>query len=145
MSLHRINKKGSFEIGSQMIFWLPRIFFLIIFIIVVTAPVGCFSKGQKEQIKKIEYLKADLAFIKLKSCLEKEGLNPVKVDKCFNDKNVGAKIVSDKIAFVINQEKYNDKDLCFLSEKCIPKLYPSSFILVNKELIKIDIELVAFQ
>ena len=134
-----MNKKASFEIASQSIFWLPRIFFLIIFLIVVLTPVGCYSQNKQAQIRKIEQSKSDIILIEVKTCLEK-GISENLLSKCLIEKNVGLTVTSNDISFVINPDRF-EKEFCKFKDKYICKT-ETSFIKVNNEIKRVIIDMV---
>lgn len=135
------NKKAGFDISSQSIFWLPRILFMIAFVLVVTAPIGCYSKNQQEQLKLIKSQNSELSLIELKNCLEISNLDKEKTISCLNNKNLGATIKTYSNSFVINQEVYQEKDFCNLNKNYICK-QETSLLKINNELKKVEIDLV---
>ena len=136
----KLNRKASFEISSQSIFWFPRVLFMIIFIIVVTSPIGCYSKNQQEQIKAINLQKAEISILNLKNCLEKFNLDQAKVESCISN-HLGAVINTNEKSFVINQEIYSEKNFCDLSKKytCSKEI---AFLKINNELTKVNLDAV---
>ncbi|MBI2672172.1 hypothetical protein HYX16_04525 [Candidatus Woesearchaeota archaeon] len=139
----KLNKKGSaFDISSQMILWFPRILFLIVFIIVVLAPIGCYSTGQKEQLIKLNNFKADLNAELIKNCIEKEGVNEIKLNKCFFKENVGAKVTFEGKEIILNKDIYDEKELCPKKPKCINPKQKSVVLNVDNNIKIILIDLV---
>ena len=134
-----MNKKASFEIASQSIFWLPRIFFLIIFLIVVLTPVGCYSQNKEAQIRKIEQSRADIILIEVKTCLEK-GISENLLAICLKEKNVGLTVASNDVSFVINPDRF-EKEFCKFKDKYVCKT-ETSFIKVNNEIKRVIIDMV---
>lgn len=135
-----LNKKASFEISSQTLFWLPRTFFLIVFLLVVTTPIGCQSINKQNQLKIIEQREASLILNEIKVCLEK-GISEQFLDNCLDNKNIGVKITSSDASFVLNPGKY-EKELCNFSKKHICPKEETALIKVNDELKKVAIDLV---
>jgi hypothetical protein len=139
----KLNKKGSaFDISSQMILWFPRILFLIVFILVVLSPIGCYSTGQKEQLQKLNSFKADLNSELIKNCIENEGLDEIKLNKCFFKENVGAKITLEDKEIVLNKDIYDEKELCPKKPKCINPEQKSIVLNIDNDLKIILIDLV---
>ena len=134
-----MNKKASFEIASQSIFWLPRMFFLIIFLIVVLTPVGCYSQNKEAQIRKVEQSKADVILIEIKTCLEK-GISENLLSNCLKEKNVGLTVTSNEVSFAVNSDRY-EKEFCKFKDKYVCKT-ETSFIKVNNEIKKVIIDMV---
>ncbi len=137
-----INKKGSvLDTTSENIFWLPRILFMIVFIIVVTTPISCFSQEKLELLKSLEEETVDLTFFELKNCIEKEGLNEAKLNSCFTKQNIAALIEVDEDSFYINKNKY-EKELCISASNTITCPSQESFLKINDEIKKVKIGLV---
>ncbi len=134
-----LNKKASFEIASQSMLWIPRIFFLIIFLIVVLSPIGCYSKNKQNQLSLLDNKESDLIVFEIKKCLEK-GISEQFLDRCLNRDNIGVKITSNEISFVLNQDKY-EKELCGISRKHICK-EETVLINVNNQLKKVIMDVV---
>jgi len=134
-----LNKKASFEIASQSLLWIPRIFFLIIFLIVVLSPVGCYSKNKQNQLSILDHKESDLIIFEIKKCLE-NGISEQVLDKCLSRQNVGIKIVSDDVSFILNQDKY-EKEFCKLSKKYICK-EETALINSNNRLEKVFLDVV---
>ena len=138
-----LNKKASFELSSQMVLWFPRIAFLIVFIIVVTAPIGCYSQNKNEQIRKIDQQSLDFAIFDVKNCIEKIGVDPKKLNKCFNKPNIGIKVYdNENIDLIFNENLYQEYEFCQLSKKYICKS-EISFIKLNNELKEVTIQVVS--
>ena len=135
-----LNKKASFEISSQSLLWIPRIFFLIAFLLVVTAPVGCYSITKQNQLKIINQRESSLILNEIKVCLE-NGISEQSLDKCLNRNNMGVKIISNDISFILNPNKY-EKEFCNISKKHICPKEETALIKLDKELKKVTIDLV---
>ena len=137
----KLNKKASIEWGSQIIFWIPRILYIIVFILSVTAPTFSFSNNQQELLKKIESYNTDLAFFKLKNCIENHGFS--NLDICFDNKNIGVKIIAEKDIF-INKDKYDEKNICKIDKNCFIPEQKEYFVKLDNEIKKINIDMVVF-
>jgi hypothetical protein len=134
-----LNKKASFEIASQSLLWIPRIFFLIVFLIVVLSPIGFYSKNKQNQLSILEHKESDLIIFEIKKCLE-QGISEQTLDRCLNRQNIGLNIISDDISFILNQDKY-EKEFCKLSKKYICK-EETALIRSNNRLEKVFLDVV---
>ncbi|MBS3171489.1 hypothetical protein J4449_02660 [Candidatus Woesearchaeota archaeon] len=117
MRLPKFNKKG--QDVSEGILNIGRIIFLVVVLITLTLPIGCYSKNKQVQLDKINEYEADFLIFEVKSCLEKKGISEKPFKECFIRENVGVKITSPDSSFIINPEKF-EEELCNLSRniKC---------------------------
>lgn len=135
----KLNKKASmFDIASQSIFWIPRIFFLIVFILVVLTPIGCYSKNKINLLEKVEENQINLIINEIKTCVE-NGFSELEVNNCIKNKKVGFVVSSDDTSFVINQNKYEKEFCAFKNYICKNKDF---FVKTEDKIVKINIDIV---
>ncbi len=139
--MKKLYKKGSvLDISSQSIFSLPRILFVILFIIIVTSPIGCYSKNKEQVLEKIKENEAELILNEITSCIEK-GFSEQEVSKCFTRNNVGFVVKSESISFVINPSNYKD-EFCNPKTKNIICKNRDYLLKTDEEITKINIDMV---
>ncbi|MEK6936538.1 MAG: hypothetical protein AABW58_00535 [Nanoarchaeota archaeon] len=136
-----LNKRGSaFNFAFQTMWLVPKIFFLIIFLLVTTTPIGCQSINKQNQLDVIYEREAALIMSEIKTCLQNE-ISEQFLARCLNRENIGVKVISEGIAFILNPDNY-EEEFCKISKKHVCP--PEETTLINDEnkLRKVKISLV---
>lgn len=138
-----MNKKANLmEWSSQSVFWVGRMFLTLLFVVIVTAPIGCHSQNKEYQLKTAEQYTQNTILYEIKTCLEK---NPEQsaLKECIKSKNAGFTITTESSSFVINQDLFQEKKFCDISKDYICRK-ETLFITRNNELKQFDVDLVVF-
>ncbi len=138
MNLPKLNKRGEEEI-SEAILDIPRIVFLLFVLVVLTLPIGCYSKNKQAQLDKVNEFESGLFFIEAKNCLEK-GISEKSFKECFIKENVGLKVTSPDASFTYNPDKF-EEELCNLG-KTVKCKKETVIIKENEKIRQVFIEMV---
>jgi hypothetical protein len=101
-----MNKKGDFELSSQMVLWIPKILLFILAVAIILGPVGCYTNRNVEDGNAESFIVMKKAVY----CLEKYGFD--KLNNCMKQERYGIKISNNDREIIFNKDKYLDKTFC---------------------------------
>lgn len=107
-----MNKKGTFELSSQTILWIPKILLFILAVFIILTPIGCYINRSVKDGTAESYIVME----KVVSCLKREGFDKDKLNDCMEQEKYGIKISKEKEEIVFNNKKYLDKVFCDVKE-----------------------------
>lgn len=103
-----MNKKGDFELASQMVLWIPKILLFILAVAIVLGPVSCYISRNVEDGNAESYI----VMKKVIYCLEKYEFDKDKLNNCMKQEKYGIKISTENEEIMFNKEKYLERDFC---------------------------------